>query len=191
MNRVLDKRMILETRSGSLGRVRELLGRGAAIDRLHRKDGFTPLMRVSYHGHSEIVELLLSCGADPNQTATDGASPLFWATVRGHFAIVEQLLQSGADVNAIRHSGDPKGNKYDGPTPLNIAIANDDIKIAERLIQAGASLDHRHLERDIREYAEWHQAAWLPLLLKKAQVAATTPSVKTVVSLCPHPHLTA
>lgn len=166
MSRLLDKQMVRETRSGDVARVRELLEHGVSINRLH-KDGFTPLMRAAFYGHTELTKFLLARGAAPNQTATDGASALFWASARGHEAIVELLLASGADVNAVRRPDDPLRDPTDGPTPLNVAISNGQLMIAELLVRAGASLDHRYLGRDIREYAEWHQATRLVPLLKK------------------------
>jgi uncharacterized protein len=165
VSRLLDKEMVRETRSGDAARVGELLDRGVSIHRLYSRDGFTPLMRAAYYGHPELVQFLLARGADPNQTAADGAGALFWASLRGHEAIVELLLDSGADVDAVRRPDDPRHERTDGPTPLNVAISHGHLGIAARLLQAGASVDHRYLGRDMREYAEWHQAtALLPLL---------------------------
>src|SRR5262245_20825470 len=115
MSRLIDRQLVRESTRGDIARVREILERGAAVNRLHN-DGFTALMRAGYYGHAQLVKLLLASGADPNHPGRDGAGALFWASVRGHEAIVELLLAAGADVNAVRGSEDRRRERNDGPT---------------------------------------------------------------------------
>jgi uncharacterized protein len=169
MSHLVDKLMVRATRCGDVRRLPELLERGASICYLH-KDGFRPLMRAAYHGHTELVQLLLTLGVDPNQTAADAASALFWASIRGHERIVELLLAAGADANAFRRSDDHRQKKRnDGYRVINAAIHRGHLGIAQILFRAGAFLDHRDLPRDIRETAE-RQAKWLIPVLKKPRL---------------------
>jgi ankyrin repeat protein len=54
-------------------------------------------MLAAYHGHAELVQLLLSFGADPNRLNDRGQSPLAGAVFKNEDAVVEALLQGGAD----------------------------------------------------------------------------------------------
>jgi ankyrin repeat protein len=100
---------------------------------------------------------LLQHGADPNATAKDGASALFWACVREHEPVANLLIAADADVNAVR-DGD-----Y---SVLNAAISHGSLALVKALIRAGASLDHRFLNRDMAEYAEWCERQDLVPFLK-------------------------
>lgn len=74
------------------------------------EDGLTALHRAI--GDREMVELLLTAGANPDIPDNDGDTPLHRATARGHRLDVRELLQAGANPNAKNNSG---------RTPLDIA----------------------------------------------------------------------
>jgi len=59
-----------------------------------------PLYYASLSGLTEIVELLLSKGADGNAEGGEYGNALQAASSEGHDKIVELLLSKGADVNA-------------------------------------------------------------------------------------------
>lgn len=54
-------------------------------------------MLASYHGHADLVKLLLQHGADPNRLNDRGQSPLAGAVFKMHEAVIEALLEGGAD----------------------------------------------------------------------------------------------
>ena len=54
-------------------------------------------MLSSYHGHSPLVTLLLSHGADPNTLNERHQSPLAGAIFKGEDEVVRILLEGGAD----------------------------------------------------------------------------------------------
>jgi len=64
------------------------------------------------NGHKEVLELLITKGADVNAKAGDGTTPLHNAAVYGHNEIAELLIANGANVNA---------KEVDGLTPLDLA----------------------------------------------------------------------
>jgi ankyrin repeat protein len=49
-------------------------------------------------GHCDVVECLLSSGADVNLRCEDGKSPLFIASQHGRCDVVKCLFSSGADI---------------------------------------------------------------------------------------------
>lgn len=51
-------------------------------------------------GHTDVVELLITNGADVNAVTPDGRTPLHQAAQNGHTSAVELLLVHGAEVNA-------------------------------------------------------------------------------------------
>jgi ankyrin repeat protein len=60
-------------------------------------------MAASQTGHSGIVPLLLSAGANVSAATTDnGYTALMWASQNRHSGIVPLLLSAGANVNAAR-----------------------------------------------------------------------------------------
>jgi len=111
--------------TGDLAEVRRLVV-DCGVDPNVREDdkGATPLHVAAEYGYSEIVEVLLEHGVDPNIRDKYGDTPLHYAAVFGNSKVVEVLLERGADPN-IR-------DKY-GLTPLHYAAAFDYPKIVELL----------------------------------------------------------
>jgi len=56
-------------------------------------------MWASYQGHTEIVDYLLTSGANVNALDEHGISSLSWASGRNHFDIVTLLLVAAASPN--------------------------------------------------------------------------------------------
>ena len=93
--------------------------------------GETPLTLalLSFH-HKEIVELLLTHGADPNVTIHIQDTPLHRAVERDLPYDVELLLANGADPDTINLSG---------VTPVHCAVMHGRTKILELLLDYGAN----------------------------------------------------
>jgi ankyrin repeat protein len=106
--------------------VKLLLNAGAEVN-IAGTSGYTPLRLASGRGYREVVELLLSAGADVKDTS------LHVASRNGHKEVVEQLLNAGADVNAKT-----RGTLY---TSLHTASRKGHKKVVELLLSAGADLD--------------------------------------------------
>jgi ankyrin repeat protein len=56
-------------------------------------------MWASYQGHKNVVEYLLSCGANVDAIDEHGISSLSWASGRNHVDIVASLLKASASPN--------------------------------------------------------------------------------------------
>jgi cytohesin len=95
------------------------------------KDQPTVLHLAAAAGRAEVVELLLSRGANPNARAQDGATPLHqavWGVRAEGPEVVGVLLAHGGDANARDSSG---------ATPLHIASHGGQVEFMELLLAAG------------------------------------------------------
>src|SRR5207244_2589367 len=68
-------------------------------------DGITALRVASGRGHTEVVRILLSSGANPNICDKSRITPLMVSSQICNIEIVQVLLSAGANVNAIDNQG--------------------------------------------------------------------------------------
>ena len=71
--------------------VRMFLEFGADVNAIDEKDRSTPLGIAAREGRTELVELLLKAGADPEVAGAPWATPLAWAERRGETEMAEIL----------------------------------------------------------------------------------------------------
>ncbi|MBL7995396.1 ankyrin repeat domain-containing protein [bacterium] len=94
----------------------------------------TPLMIAARDGHSKLVRLLLSRGADVNALATNGQTALMYAARYAPAEVVESLIKKGANVNA---------KDEDGKTALTFAVLFDRLDIVKSLLHYKADVNAR------------------------------------------------
>jgi len=82
----------IAVRKGHFDLTKTLLVRGATMQRGH-------LIDAVQRGYSEIVQLLLENGADPNTVAFSGVPVLYYATQKRDIRMVQLLLNKGADID--------------------------------------------------------------------------------------------
>ncbi|KAM3292808.1 hypothetical protein ACQJBY_036454 [Aegilops geniculata] len=107
------------------------LDHGADTEKLN-SEGYTPLHFATNQGYVDIVELLLSKGANPDGLS-HGGTALHVAANNGHDDIVKVLLDHHAD-HKIALSGTDS-------TALVIATAVCSLKCVKLLLEAGAGVD--------------------------------------------------
>jgi len=95
------------------------------------------LYEAAADGNVELVESLISSGADVNAQNDWGWTPLYVAAAIGNKNIVNLLMAKGADVNKPSNVSE---------TPLNLAINNGHGDIARLLIEKG--VDFRAIDKD-------------------------------------------
>ncbi|XP_060592387.1 ankyrin repeat domain-containing protein 49-like [Ruditapes philippinarum] len=100
-----SKKILWAAENNKLDVVKELLNSDSSLTGTKDNDGYTPLHRASYNGHTDMVMLLLENGADINATTSDGWCPIHSASRWNQADVLSILLQSGANINAQTNSG--------------------------------------------------------------------------------------
>lgn len=94
----------------------------------------TPLLQLAVQqGWTQMVDLLLSKGANPNEINRVGQTPLAFAARFEYREVVDLLIRAGADPNMA-------GSEY-YLTPLMGAAIGGNVDIGVKLIEAGAKLE--------------------------------------------------
>ena len=116
---------------GNYDVVRQILLKNPALANSFSPDGFTPLGLASHLGRKEVVEFLLSSGADVNTISKNstGFTALTGALAGGHREITRLLLQKGANPN----------HRYEaGFSPIMTAAEGGDVETVRMLLSFGA-----------------------------------------------------
>jgi len=118
-----------------------LMAIGVVVAALYLAKGvLVPLTLAVLRGHTEVVNLLLSSGANANAQEAGGMTGLMFAASWGHPEIVRALLAKGASVNT---------QDREGRTALIFAVINDRpaedrrIAVVERLLTNGANVNSK------------------------------------------------
>jgi ankyrin repeat protein len=138
-------------RTGIVDAAQVLLDHHATVDAREKWGGQTALMWASARRHPEMMQLLISRGADVNAQSIDrdyqrhvtaegrpksldsgGLTPLLYAARENCMACVDVLVKNRVDIDLP----DP-----DGVSPLLVAILNANWDLAKQLIAAGADVN--------------------------------------------------
>jgi cytohesin len=120
--------IVLAAQAGKLETVQAMIAEGVDPDTPIAANGDTALARAVYFGNDDVVEYLLSVGANPN-AANDGQdTPFHVAIHRSPPEMVRRLLQAGGHVNA---------RNIDGKTPLELAVYYHRQDLIDLLTKAG------------------------------------------------------
>lgn len=106
----------------------------------------TPLWAACTGGHLDVVQFLISRGANVNKTTLTRSTPLRGASFHGYIKIMECLLDYGANLNTPNCIGQ---------SPLCIAAMRGETKAVEFLLERGADQS----QCTINGYTVMHLAA--------------------------------
>ena len=120
-----------------------VVSRVADVNKIYQT-GMTPLVYAVLNGKTEVVEILISHGADINQTDTlpinrsqmkgyVTKTPLCHAAMKGHKDIAELLIRKGANVNLYK--------------PLLLALEHKHTCVAKLLISNGTNINQKKVCR--------------------------------------------
>ena len=149
--------------AGRVAELKSLLLRGEDPDSADLS-GNTALTMAATNKHTEVVQLLVSCGANVNGRDKNMMTSLLFAINKGYVEIVRQLLDLGADRNVSDTNG--RGALYYsilsgnqtlvkmflkqefcnvkdalwGFTPLHLAANQGDLSLVQFLIKFGCSI---------------------------------------------------
>ena len=109
-----------------------LLAFGSNVNEVVPATKATALHLAAGSGHNDIVEALLSCGAEVNAQDCLGATPIFSACQYGHLTCVLTLLKAGASISLSIN---------DGMLPIHIAAKENKVAIVSTFLEHGCSPD--------------------------------------------------
>ena len=117
------------------------------------RGGATPLLFTARVGDVESAKLLLTAGADANDSQPDGVSALVLAAYSGNGAVAALLLEHGADPNAFGS----------GFTALHAAVLRSDLTLVKALLGRGANPNLRMTKGTPmrRDTTDWNLPATL------------------------------
>jgi len=93
---------------GNLELTKALVASGADVNQRGGTFGGTPINLAAYKGHREVIEFLVGCGAELDESEPE-RNPLFSAIHGGHIEIVRLLLNAGMN-HRISYTGESMEN---------------------------------------------------------------------------------
>jgi ankyrin repeat protein len=120
------------TQTAAIDIVAQLLAAGAAVNAPATASSVTPLLKAVWRGRTDVVQLLLKEGADPDAANAHGTTPLMFAAQYKEWGKAAASLEAGAAVNRA----DPRGN-----TALTFAVREGNLGGVLALLEAGAAVN--------------------------------------------------
>lgn len=101
----LARQFIYAVFLANVSRVNAMLSENAELTQERYARGDTALHHAARNGDLEIVQQLVSRGADPNAMSDHGHFPLYCAAGHGHVETTQYLVEKGADLEARLSDG--------------------------------------------------------------------------------------
>ncbi len=166
----LDNLLLECAANGDVNFAEYLIGKGAAVQ-AKTPEAKNPLHVAAYHGHTEVVRLLLrqpginvkwasECSfVDDKRVHAYNALTALACAENGKCEIAELLIDHGIDIDDGKDRHDKK--------PLEFSIIRKNLPLAELLINRGAQVDYSESNRSFQLAAAGGFQAILELMLSK------------------------
>tara|TARA_B110000208_G_C11437758_1_gene309633 strand:+ start:23 stop:571 length:549 start_codon:yes stop_codon:yes gene_type:complete len=130
---LIEKPRLVElARDNDLGDfMKEIRTSTLSID-IQNENGATALHWACHHGNLEMVDTLVTSGADLNLPNNVGYTPLHHSVMGQHTAVAIYLIRAGAEVNAKTLDA--------SSTALHYAAWKGMLEVVEELVNAGADM---------------------------------------------------
>ena len=142
-NGVIDNFLIAMTSGGNLNQEKLDLyvSKGLDIDATTSDDdAYTACHFAAWDGNSEILQMLIDAGANPDVIGADTMTPLNLSSANGHLECVKLLVSSGANIDN-RVTIPNVNHSEKGATALRDAVLNLFWDVSDFLIKSGASVE--------------------------------------------------
>jgi len=126
-----DLRLIAAVKKLDAKTARSLIAQRVDVN-ASEADGATALQWAAQRNNAELVDLLLTAGANPKTANRYKVTPLALASMNGNAAIIERLLKAGAGANDVSE---------DGQTALMTASLNGRADAVKVLLSHGADVN--------------------------------------------------
>jgi len=151
-------------------------------------------MDAALNGQTEIIQLALNNGTDPNSVDPTGRTALMLAAFNGHLDIAKILVGAGADLRAADQTGRTAlmyastgpnlpmvkflldhgakinaADSHENWSPLMFAAAEGHMEVVKLLIDSGAAIDHQDIDGETAAMFAQNagHAHLLPLLITR------------------------
>ncbi|XP_041367639.1 myotrophin-like [Gigantopelta aegis] len=104
----MEEALLWSVKNGELDEVKKIVGNQPDLLKKELASGRLAIHYAADYGQPDVIEYLISKGADVNIPDKHGITPLLAAIYEGHTKCVKSLLQKGADKNGK----DPSGQSY-------------------------------------------------------------------------------
>ncbi|KAL3271006.1 hypothetical protein HHI36_021507 [Cryptolaemus montrouzieri] len=91
-------------KNGELDQVKDIVEK-KAINLNEQIDGRPPILYAADYGQKDVIEFLISAGANVNSTDKHGITPILAAIWEGHLDCVKLLLDKGAKKDGVAPDG--------------------------------------------------------------------------------------
>lgn len=132
--------LFVSSDEGDFENVKLSIEMGARTDIRNMKGGDSPLILASRNGYLDIVQFLISSGANTEIINFAEDTALTVACMNNHLDVAKFLISSGANVHASYDD--------DGETSLNIASSLGYLEIVKLLILSGAYIETENFYRN-------------------------------------------
>jgi ankyrin repeat protein len=149
---------------GFLDTVKTLIESNPQLINFSDEGGYTPLHKAAYNNQVEVLNYLITKGADLNAVSNSGSTPMHGAAFYGHAEAARALIENGAEIDTKNNGGytpflsacaggklnvatlllenkaDINAQTADGQTALHNALWNDNGNLVKLLIENGIDL---------------------------------------------------